>query len=191
MEQFLRIGLHVLCYTLIMLSLYIFYTTLLRYMKEDTTPWKWILLSLFFVVVFLGCIGYTQYPREISPIPIDWGVVDTYIGLGVCVLIILLSLWILSHMYDFTLYAFVCGVDPLEKKNWHRNGFFFTCYLDVPRKKIGGLQMVYKGMDIIYSEDDGGYYAQDFSQSTCPTSEVYEDLEELKRAIKCGTIKLR
>lgn len=51
--------------------------------------------------------------------------------------------------------------------------------------------MIYKGIDIIYSEDDGGFYAQDFSTPACPTSEVYEDLKELKCAIDRGTIKMR
>lgn len=41
----------------------------------------------------------------------------------------------------------------------------------------------YKGYDIIYSEDDNGYYAQDFSKPKQPTSRVYEDLEDLKRDI--------
>ena len=51
--------------------------------------------------------------------------------------------------------------------------------------------MIYREMDIIYSEDEGGYYAQDFSKPTCPASEVYKDLKDLKIAIDRGTIKLR
>lgn len=56
---------------------------------------------------------------------------------------------------------------------------------------LWGIKMIYRKMDIIYSEDEGGYYAQDFSKPTCPTSEVYEDLKDLKIAIDRGTIKLR
>jgi len=67
--------------------------------------------------------------------PIHWGAIDTYIGLGLCILLCLLSFWILSNMFEFTLYALVKRVDPLEKKNWKRHGFFFICDLDKPQMK--------------------------------------------------------
>lgn len=47
---------------------------------------------------------------------------------------------------------------------------------------------MYKGYDIIYSEDENGYYVQDFSDPKQPTSRVYEDIEELKRDIDSGKI---
>ena len=42
----------------------------------------------------------------------------------------------------------------------------------------------YMGYDLIYSEDDGGWYAQDFSDPKQPTSKIYKDKEELKEAIR-------
>lgn len=50
---------------------------------------------------------------------------------------------------------------------------------------------IYKGYDIIYSEDDNGYYAQDFSNPKQPVSRVYEDIEELKRDIDNNKIVLK
>lgn len=50
---------------------------------------------------------------------------------------------------------------------------------------------MYKGYDIIYSEDEYGYYAQDFSNPKQPTSRVYEDIEELKRDIDNNKIVLK
>ena len=47
----------------------------------------------------------------------------------------------------------------------------------------------YNGYDLIYSEDDGGWYAQDFIDPKQPTSKVYDDLEELKAAIRSGEIR--
>lgn len=133
MELFLRIGLQFLCYVLIALSILIFFTTVCRFVGEEKTPRKWILLSLIFVPIFLCSIGYTQNQRE--TVAVDWGSVNTYIGLGLCIPLLLLSFWILTNMYAFTLYAYVKGVDPLEKKNWHRNGLFYTCSLDGPPPK--------------------------------------------------------
>lgn len=49
----------------------------------------------------------------------------------------------------------------------------------------------YMGYDLIYSEDDGGWYAQDFSDLKQLTSKVYEDLEELKAAIRNGEITFK
>lgn len=50
---------------------------------------------------------------------------------------------------------------------------------------------MYKGLDIIYSEDDNGYYAQDFNDPKQPVSRVYEDIEELKRDIDNNEIVLK
>jgi hypothetical protein len=47
----------------------------------------------------------------------------------------------------------------------------------------------YKGYDFIYSEDDNGWYAQDFSDIKQSTSEVYPTLDDLKKAIDDNTIK--
>lgn len=49
----------------------------------------------------------------------------------------------------------------------------------------------YKGYDIIYSEDDNGYYAQDFSNPKQPTTRIYEDLEDLKRDINNNKVAFR
>ena len=49
----------------------------------------------------------------------------------------------------------------------------------------------YKGYDIIYSEDDNGYYAQDFSNPKQPTSRVYGDINELKKDIDDNKIVLK
>jgi len=49
----------------------------------------------------------------------------------------------------------------------------------------------YKGYDIIYSEDENGYYAQDFDNPKQPTSRLYEDIEELKRDIDSHKIIFR
>ena len=38
---------------------------------------------------------------------------------------------------------------------------------------------MYKGLDIIYSEDDGGYYAQDFNDPKQPSSNVFQSVEDL------------
>ena len=50
---------------------------------------------------------------------------------------------------------------------------------------------VYMGYDLIYSEDDGGWYAQDFSDPKQPSSDVYADIESLKAAIRNGEITFR
>lgn len=136
MEAFLEIGLWVLCLVLLMLSIYIFYTFVRRYMTVGRMPWKWFLLSLFFVPVFCGSILCLQHLENTPPVPIDWGAADTYIGLVLCALLCLFSFWLLSNMYDFTLNALTHGVDPLEKKNWHRKGLFFVCYLDGPAPRM-------------------------------------------------------
>ena len=47
------------------------------------------------------------------------------------------------------------------------------------------------GYDLIYSEDDGGWYAQDFSDPNQPSSVVYADLESLKTAIRTGKITFK
>lgn len=47
----------------------------------------------------------------------------------------------------------------------------------------------YNGYDLIYSEDDCGWYAQDFSDPKQPTSRVYASLEDLKAAIRSGEIR--
>ena len=49
----------------------------------------------------------------------------------------------------------------------------------------------YKGYDIIYSEDECGYYAQDFSNPKQPTSRIYDDVEELKKDIDSNIIVLK
>ena len=49
----------------------------------------------------------------------------------------------------------------------------------------------YKGYDLIYSEDDGGWYAQAFSDPKQPTSRIYEDKEDLKTAIRNGEITFK
>ena len=49
----------------------------------------------------------------------------------------------------------------------------------------------YMGYDLIYSEDDAGWYAQDFSDPKQLCSEIYEDLEDLKNAIRSGKIALK
>lgn len=49
----------------------------------------------------------------------------------------------------------------------------------------------YKGLDVIYSEDEGGYYAQDFSQDKQPVSKLYPSFEALKKAIDSGKIKMK
>lgn len=46
----------------------------------------------------------------------------------------------------------------------------------------------YLGYDIIYSEDDNGWYAQDFSDPMQPTSDIFDDIEILKEAIRSGTV---
>ena len=48
-----------------------------------------------------------------------------------------------------------------------------------------------KGYDIIYSEDDQGYYAQDFSKTEQPTSKIYKSISTLKKAIDSGKIKFK
>ena len=50
---------------------------------------------------------------------------------------------------------------------------------------------IYKGYDIIYSEDENGYYIQDFNDPKQPTSRLYEDLEELKKDIDSNKIVFR
>ncbi len=50
---------------------------------------------------------------------------------------------------------------------------------------------VYQGLDIIYSEDDSGYYAQDFNDPKQPASQVFQSVEDLKEAIDSGKIKLK
>ena len=57
----------------------------------------------------------------------------------------------------------------------------------------GGIRKMknYKGYDIIYSEDDNGYYAQDFSNPKQPTSRVYDDINDLKKDIDDNKIVLR
>ena len=48
---------------------------------------------------------------------------------------------------------------------------------------------IYRGYDLIYSEDDGGWYAVDFNDPRNPVSkEVYADIEDLKEAIRSGNI---
>lgn len=48
--------------------------------------------------------------------------------------------------------------------------------------------IIFKGYDLIYSEDDGGWYAQDFSTLAQPVSIAYPSLNELKAAINAGTL---
>jgi len=47
---------------------------------------------------------------------------------------------------------------------------------------------IYKGYDIIYDEEYGGYYAQDFSKPEQPCSKLYDDYMDVKNAIDLGTI---
>lgn len=49
----------------------------------------------------------------------------------------------------------------------------------------------FMGYDLIYSEDDAGWYAQDFRDPKQPCSKVYEDLNDLKDAIRSGEITLK
>jgi len=50
---------------------------------------------------------------------------------------------------------------------------------------------MYKGLDIIYSEDDRGYYACDFNQKSQPVSKIYRTLKAIKKAIDDNKIKLK
>ena len=47
------------------------------------------------------------------------------------------------------------------------------------------------GYDLVYSEDDGGWYAQNFNDPKQPSSDVYDDIEDLKAAIWSGEITFK
>lgn len=49
----------------------------------------------------------------------------------------------------------------------------------------------FNGYDLVYSEDDEGWYAQDFSDPKQPTTTVYESLDLLKEAIRNGSAIFR